>query len=435
MVRVSFPSAEGRGRQKAAVSEDLAARAGVQVTSWREKIVWTVTGCIHILFWLSLRTHWLAPLFNDSVHRFGPGADFFALYQAGFSALHGESVYKFVPGHTVIPYAYPFRYLPVSAYSVGALLTLVPPAVAYALWLGLCELCLIQNARATYQRSGGGERGAWLCLLWFAFSPYFLELWVGQFTFLLGSLLFWSTLALRDGRMRTAQAWWTASVLWKPASLLWVPIWIRERRAWPGLTACGVLVLANLIYFGFFPGDWAVFVDTNLHPLPSWHAGNVGLSGLIYHFTGEASFVPVRLVLSVILVLPALWVTLRRPLHEGGKGFWLLPALWTCLYFLVYKDVWEHHLTLLLPFLILGLWHSPSRLLVAVAVLLALPSPFVFYDLPSLGFTQDPQPYFRPAVSLLHHSWRVVPVLLVYGLWLWEAGRASRIPRIRRSYA
>lgn len=189
------------------------------------------------------------PFFNDTVHRFGPGADFFALYQAGHSALHGESIYRFTPGTTVIPYAYPFRYLPISAYTVGALLTLVPPAVAYALWLGVCEVVLLTNVRVTYTRTGKGLRGALLAALWLVFTPYFLELWVGQFTFLLGSMLFWSVLAYQKGRGKTAQGWWIASVLWKPASLLWVPVWLRERRFWPGLLLCGLLLLGNLVYF------------------------------------------------------------------------------------------------------------------------------------------------------------------------------------------
>jgi glycosyl transferase family 87 len=404
---------------------------------WIELAVWVAACLVHGLFWISLRTHWLVPLFNDTVHRFGPGADFFALYQAGYSAVHGHSIYSFLPGQTVIPYAYPFRYLPASAYTAGVLLTLVPPAAAYALWLGVCELCLLYNVRETYRRSGEGVRGALLAGLWLAFTPYFLELWVGQFTFLLGSLLFWSALALQDGRWKAAQGWWITSVLWKPASLLWAPLWLRERRFWPGLALCGLLLLGNLVYFLFFPGDWAVFQQANVQPLPTWHAGNIGLSGLLYHFTGEGRlFAPLRALLTLALAGPVLWVTFHRPRredegsgHQGeehnagrsgvpGTPWWLLAALWTLLYFLVYKDVWEHHLTLLLPFLVLGLWQAPSRLVAAVAVLLALPSPFVFYDMPGLGFNVDPQPYFSPAVSLLHHSWRVVPLLLLYGYWL-----------------
>lgn len=389
-----------------------------------EELVWAFAFLLHALFWLSLRTHWLVPLFNDSVHRFGPGADFFALYQAGYSAMRGQSIYSFT--ETAIPYAYPFRYLPVSAYTVGPLLALLPPTWAYALWLGICELFLIRNVKLTHQLSGGGTRGALLGAIWLTFCPYFLELWVGQFTFILGSLLFWTVLAVERGAVRAGQGWWITSVMWKPASLLWLPLWLRERRYWPGLVVCGVGLLANLVYFRFFPQDWAVFLETNLNPVPTWHAGNVGLSGLIYHFTGNgANFRLVRSALTLALLVPAFWVTWRR----RAAPFWLLAAVWTSLYYLIYKDVWEHHTTLLLPFLVLCLWRTPSWWIGGLTLLLALPSPFIFYDIPQLGFNVDPQPFFSSNVSLLHHSWRVVPLVLVYAHLVWLASRPERWER------
>jgi len=383
--------------------------------------IWVCAGAVHLLLWVSLRTGWLCPLFNDTMHRFGPGADFFALYQAGYNARHGVSIYSFETGFTVIPYAYPFRYLPASAY-FGILLTAVSPPLAYALWIGFCELCLLYNVRLTFMRTGGGIRGARLASLWLVFSPFFIELWIGQFTFLLSSLLFWCTLAEEEGKSKRALGWWIASVLWKPASLLWVPIWLRERRYLPGLALCAVLLACNGAYFLLFPGDWPVFLKTNVDPTPTWHAGNLGLSGLIYQFTGKGpDFRIWRLGLHAALVIPALWVTLGR--NRKAIPFWLLGGLWTSLYFLVYKDVWEHHMMLLLPFLILALWRSPSYLLMGIFVLLALPSPFVLYDLRYLALNVDPQPYFTREVSIIHHSWRVVPILVLYGHWLRQAAR------------
>lgn len=73
----------------------------------------------HALFWVSLRTRWLDPLFGDCMHLFGPGCDFFALYQAGAAALRGESLYTYAPERTLVPYGYPFRYLPLPAYFPG----------------------------------------------------------------------------------------------------------------------------------------------------------------------------------------------------------------------------------------------------------------------------------------------------------------------------
>jgi len=77
---------------------------------------------VHLLFLLSLRFGWLNPLFNDTMHRFGPGGDFFSIYAAGVKARAGESVYT-IGGHVeAVPYAYAFRYAPLVAYTVGAAL-------------------------------------------------------------------------------------------------------------------------------------------------------------------------------------------------------------------------------------------------------------------------------------------------------------------------
>jgi hypothetical protein len=60
------------------------------------------------------------------MHRFGPGGDFFSIYAAGLKARLGESIYS-VGGHTdLVPYAYPYRYPPIVAYTLGALLSLLP---------------------------------------------------------------------------------------------------------------------------------------------------------------------------------------------------------------------------------------------------------------------------------------------------------------------
>jgi hypothetical protein len=103
----------------------------------------------HVSFLLSLTTGWLNPLFNDSMHRFGPGCDFFSIYAAGVKARLGESTFT-IGGHVEqVPYAYAFRYAPVVAFTLGAGLSLLPAVAAYALWLVVCELVLLQNIRLT----------------------------------------------------------------------------------------------------------------------------------------------------------------------------------------------------------------------------------------------------------------------------------------------
>jgi hypothetical protein len=54
-------------------------------------------------------------------------------------------------------------------------------------------------------------------------------------------------------------------------------------------------------------------------------------------------------------------------------------------------------------------------------VVVALPCLFVLYDVPSIGYNEDPQRYWRPAVSLLHHGWKpIAPLWLMTALVLRE---------------
>ena len=71
---------------------------------------WTVIPVIgiavHLVFLLSLRTGWINAFFDDSMHRFGPGGDFFSIYAAGVRARQGMSVY--LPAASVISPIYLF---------------------------------------------------------------------------------------------------------------------------------------------------------------------------------------------------------------------------------------------------------------------------------------------------------------------------------------
>jgi hypothetical protein len=104
---------------------------------------------LHLCLLISLRADIANFLFNDSMHRFGPGCDFFSIYAAGVKARLGESVYT-VGGHVEqVPYAYAFRYAPIVAYTLGLALSWLPHLTAYGVWLCLCELALLQNIRLT----------------------------------------------------------------------------------------------------------------------------------------------------------------------------------------------------------------------------------------------------------------------------------------------
>lgn len=400
---------------------------------------------VHLLFLVSLKTGWLAPLFEDTMHRFGPGCDFFSLYAAGVKARLGQSVYT-IGGHVpTVPYAYAFRYAPFVAYTLGLALSLLPAISAYGLWLILCELALLRNIRLTWERAPDPRTGLACCALWLLYTPYFLELYVGQFTFLTASLVFWAYLAWQEpGRRprRAGDAFWALAVWLKMMPLLFLPLALLRGRWRAAALAPLLLVAGSWLYFAHFPDDWAVFQDTNLSPLPTFHAGNQGLMALLYAAVGERAdaYRAARWAVLALVGAALAWLTWRawaaiRPnkaprkkgvrraaahvtRRDAERPLLSLYAALSAAYLLTYKDVWEHHSVLLLPPLVLlALRQEPAQLWLPPFVVYALPSLFALYDLPHLGYNEEPQPYWSRAVSLIQHGWKpLAPLWLMSGL-------------------
>ena len=100
--------------------------------AWRSlRVVLPLAIGVHLLFWLSLPTGLLDPLFNDSMHRIGKGGDFFQFYQAGAELLRGRTIYQYTVMDSV-PYG-PFnKYPPLLPATLGPQLGL---AGAAQVWL------------------------------------------------------------------------------------------------------------------------------------------------------------------------------------------------------------------------------------------------------------------------------------------------------------
>ena len=440
----------------------------------------------HLLFLLSLKFGWLNPLFNDSMHRFGPGGDFFSIYAAGVKARTGESVYT-IGGHVAqVPYAYAFRYAPLVAFTLGLAVSFLPALSASGLWLIICELTLLRCLRLSVERAPTPAIACLVAALWLLFSPFYLELYVGQFTFVTAALVFQAYLAWQDAanappRLRKrldlfGNGIYTLAVWLKMMPLLFLPLALWRGRWKSVVVALSVLLGTSWLYFARHPGDWAVFLDINGEPTPTWHAGNQGLMAFLYAAVGERApaFANARLLAFCVVgsglawliyrlwriksvsfasaalpiepgisSLPELGAGGRTPSPEletegrtpllfpqswgsGGEarqeqqGLWLYGAC-SAAYLLLYKDVWEHHYVLLLPPLVfLALRREPARLWMPPFILCALPTLFALYDVRSLGYNEDPQRYWQSGVSLLHHSWKPLAPLWLFGGLLWR---------------
>ncbi len=404
---------------------------------------------VHLSFLVSWRTGALNPLFFDATVTHGRrGWDFYALYQAGHNALTGYSVYEsdgsridmVIPGGTYTP----FRYLPVVAYTLGALFNLVSPIWAYRLWVATVEVVLLVCVALTWRLVADPDRRARLTAMWLCYSPFYLEMYMGQFSLVQGAFVFVMLLfALRDQLDFRFDLAWVGSVLWKQNTALFVPLMARLGR-WRALALVGLaVVLTCAPYFALYPGSLQAFGRNFVSGPPWFQLGNLGFRQLAFDAlwaVGDTLGVEISPALHVGvqwgIALGFLGLSLSLTLLARRLNVVLHIALWTATFFLVYHHVWEHHYVMLLPVLVVLLMRRESLLLWVLYLFLALPTPFYLIDPHGRVAVLDAMRWtpIRPLwQDLVYHASKALPTLALY-LWLvvqigrpvvdeWRAGR------------
>ena len=329
---------------------------------------------VHLTVLVSWRTGVLNPLFFDATVTHGVrGWDFYALYQAGHNVLTGQSAYEsdgavidvVIPGGTYTP----FRYLPLSAYTLGVLLNAVPPRWAYRLWAGLVELVLLGCITLTWHVERDPDRRARLVAMWLLYTPFYLELYMGQFSLVQGALVFVMLVrALHKQPDLRFDLAWVGSVLWKQNTGLFIPVMVRLKRWRAFVLLALLLALTAAPYFVLVPGSLRAFLGNLRSEAPWFQLGNLGFRQLVFdaqwslgdvlgvewpaHAYEIAQWAVVVAVTGGGLALLALDPRPNVVLHL---------CLWMTAYFLVYHHVWEHHYVMLLPVLVALMMGGPSR--------------------------------------------------------------------------
>ncbi len=376
-------------------------------------------------------------LSNDSVHRNGPGEDVFALYSAGLQLQVARTPYaKIIGNKGDLPYWTRFRYLPILAETVGRAMTHFPPRTIYVGWVLLLELVLVQlcfvfrsSAPAPWLRWAGP------CLLLVS-SPYWLELHMGQFTFLTAVLFF---LALRlcdspssDPRetMRAALTY-SGAVMLKMVPLVAIPALVRTRRGQICVAAAVTTVLLLTVpLFLVHPGWWVSFQKENLNAeLPAGTGGNFGLMSLVFQGLRDSGYT----------WTPTSWglaIKAAQLLFIGGAGAAVFFAReraaligGAALYFAhtaSFFDVWEHHSSGVIVVGLGLLWameaapmnHAPAwRWVALVAVIvLVLPTPSRLFDTQLDPEVWDPSTSWPGYARYLVPLAKAVPVLVLYAV-------------------
>lgn len=372
---------------------------------------------------------------NDSSdRRHGRGADFFSVYQAGVSARDGCSVYGEARCPLDVPYAYPYRYLPFVGGALAQAATAVEPETAYWAWVGVLEAVLLLGALFVLGRAPPPLRAplAWVGAL---FTPFYLEVFLGQFSFAMGALVAVTAYALDRERPGRATAAWTGALLVKTNAFLIAPLIAAQARLRMLVLAGATVAVLNVPYFLMEPGSWTAAQDNvgRIDEPAITDAGALGLQSLVTLLSQPGTWVhypeswrlAVSLALMALIGLPVLVAVWRRP--DPIVGALALMSL----HFVVYPDVWEHHYSLLLPLLALtiALRAELARGLLVCAAALALPTPYALLEAVSkdragydpLAF--DAQPPWPDAAVVGYHLWKVVPLLAVLALslrWLWS---------------
>jgi hypothetical protein len=398
---------------------------------------------VHLAMMGSLFWGYLNPLFHDS-DTLIQGMDFFDIYEAGHRALENVSVYAVTPYYAV------YRYVPAFAYAFAVPANVLPMRSAYWAWVGVYELLLVLNAYATWRVAGRGKWAAVAAGMWFLFTPFYLEQYMGQFSFLMATALFWTGIGIARGREVIAGPPWAASVIVKTNSALLLPLFVRLR--WTrSLVGAAALVALNIPYFVLRPGDLEAFYklnfrlsQTGFRPL-LYYPGEQGLVALVRNalMAGDPNSqgMPGRYVVAVAIVVVGLSL-LATFLFPKGDPLALF-AIWLSVYFLIYA-VEEHHYVMYLPVLVLLVGLRPAHRWWALAAfaLIALPAPYWLLNhvwntgpvpMNVLPVYQDAWPRWG---VILHHAMKPVPVL---ALWAYlvvsqlKSGAAAIQPSLPRT--
>lgn len=380
-------------------------------------VVWSIISMPFPIIW---------PFHNDTIHRIGPAADFYAVYHAGVNLQAGKSPYlNNNDGKT--PYYYPFRYLPVMA-TFGRLFTCFSPSSAYILWILLLESLFAVVIMVLYRAFECKRTWRLLTALLLLSSPYFLELYMGQFTFAATALCLLSLLIPAGSFV------FCSAVLLKIFPIIICPALLRRRKFWRYILLTLIIVSGvSWLYFHTHPEDWKIFSTVNFTPEAGMGSGNYGSIQLIFLLIRDLRWTSifsywkplVGMFRWTVFIITSLLVIFSK--HPGV----ILGACTLLLaHFMTYQHVWEHHLSgvliigaFLLSVLYAARWNR--RIIFTCLLLLALPTPFILFDTAKNPQIWDPAinwPAYASYIILLPKVLPLITLWLVGCLSLLRAG-------------
>jgi hypothetical protein len=279
-----------------------------------------------------------------------------------------------------------------------------------------------------------------------ASTPFFLELHMGQFTFLAVALAVASLIALGDdpdpaspaGLLGAAGL--AAAVNLKVFPLVTAPALLRSRAGRMAILGAAVSFAAlNLPAFVAHPDQWRSFYEQNfVQPIGGLDSGNHGLLYVVYLAVRDlggrwtpAAWRETTALWQLAVLGGTAWLAFlsrhRERVLLGGAA--LLLA-----HFLSYVHVWEHHASGVVPaalLVLLALARAPEQNRPSIAVLLAalallvLPTTFALQDRLRDPRVWDPTGGWPPWGRYLPPLCKAVPTVAAFAVAISALARAG----------
>lgn len=340
-----------------------------------------------------------------SVHDY-QGWDYYQIPNAAYALLHGGDLTGSVPTN-VPPYSFGSMnvYHPFFTLALGLPLQLLKPIQGFYLWTLVHIIVTAIMASILYLRFKSNKHIYFALFLYLVFFPNYLEIWAGQYHFLLNAaVIFLLLAALRKEKMKDGVIF-AFSLLVKPIALLWIPTLLMHKRLKTVLIGIVIFIILTLP-FSLYNND--VYYIRNLLERIQTPFGSVPsiftLDTLLRFWETPTDII---VFLKATTAIALIIFQYRRNINLFQSLF-----LWVSYYLLFYDLVFEYHYTILAPFLAIGvLTQKPFQTQFAkiLNILIIVPTPFFL-----MRFFQ----IFASGRNITDTGWviivlfRIIPVIL-----------------------
>ena len=428
-------------------------------------IMFTAALVIHIFFIVTFFRDTPQAIFPEAALGKGRAADYFGIYQGGVNLVNGHSIYcQDLPEnleHRVVPYFYYYRYLPPVAVLSALVSRLLAPWPAYWLWVVLNELLLLITVFWILKWDRWpSHRRLFVAALWLGYFPLYIEQYMGQFSLCMAILILmlWKRdVSAADGRQpaplphngSSKRSWmsfadkmarfnpgiasvvWSASILLKTFPIMLVVPYFRDRLYRRIIVSFFTVTLLSAPYFFLHPGAVRDFVRLNLSPFTAVYKGDFGFQafikvlcrtvlpvhteeplGVIGSFSSPERIIQVAC--TILILTMAVRVSFKLRDFPDRHSFDLM--IWTAVFFLIFKTIWEYHYLMMLPAITAIVLCRGTPVVYIMGILIGMPT--LFGLLPFLGIVPATSLDRWPVlVRIVYFGSKAIPVLVLF-IWI-----------------